>query len=140
MRRIRVFAYLVCLTTAGCGGGSSTSSGGPTRFAGSYDGTVTVAGLGNRPLTITISVDGKIDFDVVGGGIVCSGDIPDDLELDGDAFDATDSGECLVNAFACPTTTIITGAISGNAITGSGQVVVGCPGGFDTFDFVFIAR
>ncbi len=137
------FAIIVlcCLgfTLAGCGG-NSTSSGGPTPFAGTYEGSVSVAGAGSDALTIVIAVNGEITFDVSGGGIVCRGDVPEDLELDGDSFDASDSGECLIDGFPCPTTTVITGAISGGTITGSGQVLVGCPASFQSFDFRFVAR
>lgn len=127
------------VTLTGCGG-NSTSSGGPTPFAGTYDGTVSVAGVGADALTIIIALNGEITFDVSGGGIVCRGDVPEDLELDGDSFDASDSGECLIGGFPCPTTTVITGAISGGTITGSGQVLVGCPASIQPFDFIFVAR
>ncbi len=135
-----VVSVLCCLgfTVTGCGG-NSTSSGGPTPFAGAYDGSVTVAGIGSSALTIVIAVNGDITFDVA-GGIVCAGDVPEGLELDGDSFDASDSGECVVGGFPCPTTTVITGAISGGAITGSGQVLVGCPMSVRPYDFRFVAR
>jgi hypothetical protein len=133
-------SVLCCLGFAvtGCGG-NSTSSGGPTPFAGTYNGSVTVAGIGSSTLTIVIAVNGEITFEVSGGGIVCGGDVPEGLELDGDSFDASDSGECLIGGFPCPTTTVITGAISGGTITGSGQVLVGCPASFQPFDFRFVA-
>ncbi len=140
MHRLRV-AVLCCLglTVAACGGGG-TSSGGPTPHAGTYEGSVSVAGLGSLPLTVIIDAAGNIEFDVAGGGIVCSGDVPEDLRLDGDAFDASGSGECVVGGFPCPTTTQITGAVSGGAITGSGQVLLGCPAATPAFDFSFAAR
>lgn len=133
-------SVLCCLgfIAAGCGG-NSTSGGGPTPLAGTYDGSVRVAGVGSRALTIIVAVNGEIAFDVAGGGIVCPGDVPEDLELDGDSFDASVSGECVINGFPCPTTTVITGAISGGTITGSGQVLVGCPNILQPFDFNFAA-
>lgn len=134
-------SVLCCLAIAlvGCGG-NSTSSGGPTPFAGTYHGSVIVAGAGSDALTIVIAENGEITFDVFGGGIVCRGDVPEDLELDGDSFDASDSGECLIGGFPCPTTTVITGAISGGTVTGSGQVLVGCPVSSQPVDFRFVAR
>ncbi len=136
-----VIAVMVCLggMLAGCGG-NSTDSGGPTPFAGTYEGSVTVVGVGSSALTVIIGLNGGISFDIAGGGIVCSGDVPEDIELDGDSFDASDNSECLIRGFPCPTTTTITGAISGGTVTGSGQVLVGCPNSFQSFDFAFTAR
>ncbi len=141
----RTFKRLVVTVLSCCGAvltacdDTSTSSGGPTPFAGTYEGTINVAGLGTRTLSITVAVDGRIVFDVNGGGIVCNGDVPEGLSLKGDSFDATSNGECLVGGFPCPTITLITGAISGDRVTGSGQVSVGCPLASDTFDFDFVA-
>jgi len=132
---------MACLVSplVGCGG-NTTNSGGPTPFAGIYDGSITVAGLGASSLTISISANGEIILDVPGNGIVCNGDIPNNLALDGDSFDASNSAECLIGGLPCPTTTTITGVISGGAVTGSGQVLVGCPAAFRTFNFSFAAN
>lgn len=132
-----VLAMVIFLYACG-GGGSTSSSSGPTRFAGSYEGTITVDGFVNR-IEITITEDGFVEIDVP-GGILCIGDVPDRIGLDGDSFDATVSDECIVAGFLCPVNTIITGAVVDDTITGSGQVLLGCPNASTSANFSFVAR
>ena len=134
----RIVWLLAFLMLASCSGGSS-SSGGPTAFAGKYDGTITVAGGFVNTISVTITVDGFVVIDVP-GGIVCPGDVPDRIGLDGDSFDITSGEECIVAGFSCPVNTIITGALDSDTVSGSGSVLLGCPNAGGLFNFSFVAR
>lgn len=118
---------LTALLVAGCSGGNTTSSGGPTEFAGIYTGTSTVDGV-SRPLRITITEDGIVSMRST-GGVVCPGDLPETIGLDGRVFSSTTTEQCIVNGFPCPANTSVSGSVQDSTITGSGQVLLGCPGG-----------
>jgi len=118
---------LLLVLTAGCSGGDTTSSGGPTEFAGVYDGTSSVNGF-SSPLRITITPDGFVILESI-GGIVCPGDLPERIGLDGNKFSSTTTEQCVVGGFPCPVNTSVSGSVEGSTITGSGQVLLGCPNG-----------
>ena len=129
---------LTVVLAAGCSGGNTTSSGGPTEFAGVYAGASTVNGV-SRPLRITITEDGIVEMQSV-GGIVCPGDLPESIGLDGRVFSSTTTEQCIVNGFPCPANTSVSGSVQDSTITGSGQVLPGCPSGsVQPVGFTFIA-
>jgi len=118
---------LTLLIATGCSGGDTESSGGPTEFAGIYLGSTSVNGFAS-PLRITITTDGFVQMDAV-GGIVCPGDLPASIGLDGNKFSSTTNEQCIVGGFPCPVNTSVSGSVEGSTITGSGQVLPGCPNG-----------
>jgi len=135
----RALILLTLLITAGCTGGDTVSSGGPTELAGVYLGTTSVNGF-SSPLRITITTDGFVQMDAVGGA-VCPGDLPADIGLDGNKFSSTSNEQCIVGGFICPVNTSVSGSVEGSTITGSGQVLLGCPNGpTQPAVFTFIAR
>lgn len=139
---MRITPYLIatiCFVLVGCGGGDTTSSGGPTEFAGIYNGTATAAGI-TTPIRITITTDGFVIIEAI-GGIVCPGDLPSNIGLDGRNFSSTTNETCIVGGFPCPVNTSISGSVRDGTITGSGQVLLGCPGApTQPVIFTFIAR
>ena len=137
-----VFAFrlipVLLLLTVGCSGGNTTSSGRATEFAGVYLGTSTTSGT-SRPLRITISENGFIVLQSA-GGIVCPGDLPESIGLDGRNFSSTTTEQCIVGGFPCPVNTSVSGSVQDSTITGSGQVLLGCPNGpTQPVGFTFIA-
>jgi hypothetical protein len=129
---------LTLLIAAGCSGGDTTSSGGPTEFAGVYLGTTSANGF-SSPLRITITADGFLQMDAV-AGVVCPGDLPASIGLDGDKFSSTSNEQCIFGGFPCPLNTSVSGSVEGSTITGSGQILVGCPNGpTQPVVFTFIA-
>ena len=133
----RLIVLLLTLT-AGCSGGDTTSSGGATEFAGVYNGTSSVNGV-SSPLRITITLDGFVILESI-GGIVCPGDLPGSIGLDGNKFSSTTTEQCVVGGFPCPVNTSVSGSVEGSTITGSGQVLLGCPNGpTQPIGYTFIA-
>lgn len=129
---------LLLLLTAGCSGGNTTSSGGPTEYAGVYLGTSTTGGV-SSPLRITITENGFVILESI-GGIVCPGDLPESIGLDGRNFSSTTTEQCIVGGFPCPVNTSVSGSVQNTTITGSGQVLPGCPNGpTESVGFTFIA-
>jgi hypothetical protein len=129
---------IVVFLVAGCSGGDTTSSGGPTEFTGVYAGTSTASGV-SRPLRITVTEDGFVVMQSI-GGIVCPGDLPESIGLDGKVFSSTTTEQCIVGGFPCPVNTSVSGSIQESTITGSGQVLIGCPNGStQPVGFTFIA-
>lgn len=124
MNSIRL-CLLTLLIATGCSGGDTTSSGGPTEFAGVYLGTTSVNGF-SSPLRITVTADGFVQMDAL-GGVVCPGDLPASIGLDGNKFSSTSNEQCIVGGFPCPVNTSVSGSVEGSTITGSGQVLLGCP-------------
>lgn len=119
-----MFCVLTLLLPA-CGGGNTTSSSGPTEFAGSYVGTISSGGF-SAPLRITITQDGFVLMRAA-GGVVCPGDLPASIGLDGKNFSSTTSEQCIFGGTTCPVNTSVSGAVSGDTVAGSGQVLLGCP-------------
>lgn len=131
-------AVMWVLMLVGCDGGATTSSGGPSEFAGTYTGTLSAAGAAT-PLTVIISEDGFVAMRAVGGA-VCAGDLPERIGLDGDRFSSTTTEQCVVGGFPCPVNTSVSGSVSGDTVTGSGSVLLGCPNGaVQPIGFTFIA-
>ena len=129
---------IAVLLAAGCSGGNTTSSGGPTEFAGVYAGTSTANGV-SRPLRVTVSEDGFVFMQSI-GGVVCPGDLPESSGLEGRVFSSTTTEQCIVGGFPCPVNTSVSGSIEGSTVTGSGQVLLGCPNGpTQPVGFTFIA-
>jgi len=118
---------LTAILVSGCSGGNTTSSGAATESAGVYTGSSSINGV-SRPLRIVISEDGIVSMQPT-GGFVCPGDVPDGIGLDGSVFSSTTTERCIVNGFPCPANTSISGSVDDSTITGSGQVLLGCPGG-----------
>lgn len=130
--------FAAVLLNAGCGDGT-TSSSGPTEHAGSYIGTVSVGGA-TSPLRITITPGGSVMMQSP-GGVVCAGDLPESIGLDDDVFSSATNEQCLLGGFPCPVNTSVSGSVSDGTITGSGQVLAGCPGApVQPVVFTFIAR
>ena len=137
--RITTCLITVAFVLMSCSGGDTTSSGGPTEFAGVYNGTATAAGV-STPIRITITMDGFVIIEAI-GGIVCAGDLPSSIGLDGRNFSSTTNETCIVGGFPCPVNTSISGSVNDETITGSGQVLLGCPGApTQPIIFTFIAR
>lgn len=118
---------LLLLFVAGCSNGDTSSSGGPTEFAGTYLGTVTANGIESQ-LKVTITMEGFVRMEVV-GGVVCAGDLPTSIGLDGNKFSSTTTEQCIIGGLPCPVNTSVSGSVSGSSLSGSGQVHLGCPNG-----------
>lgn len=125
-----------------CDGSSSSSGGGSAaKLVGVYRGTVSSAGFGrSSSITITVQTNGNVTVSVP-GGLVCSGDLPTKTtDLKTDSFDISTNGQCTVGFQFCPTNVILTGAFfDGNKVSGSGQVMVGCPLNVVTRTFQYLA-
>lgn len=122
---LRGSVILLILAVIACSGGNTTSSGGPTEFAGTYLGTVSTNGVAS-PLRVNVTMDGFVLMDAT-GGIVCPGDLPASIGLDGNKFSSTTTEQCVFGGLPCPVNTSVSGSVSASALTGSGQVLLGCP-------------
>ena len=137
-----VLLILFSCAIIACGGGSSSGSGNAAQLAGIYSGTVTTAGLArSSAIVITVQTNGNVTISIP-AGIVCAGDFPaDTTNLDGNSFDVSNNGACTIGLQICPTNVILTGAFfDGDKVSGSGQVMVGCPLNTITRTFQFIAN
>jgi len=137
-----VISCLVFFFVVSCGGGSASGGNGDAaKLAGIYRGVVTSAGF-NRSSTIIIAVQANGNVTVsVPAGILCNGDFPlASTNLKGDAFDISVNGQCSIGLQICPTNVVLTGAFFDDVkVSGSGQVMVGCPLNVVTRTFQYLA-
>ncbi|MFC1665928.1 hypothetical protein ACFL17_09960 [Pseudomonadota bacterium] len=136
-----VLAILVACLIVSCGGGSSSGSSNAAQLAGVYRGTITSVGLARSSrILITVQSNGNVTVSVP-AGIVCAGDLPTETtNLDGNSFDISGNGACAIGLQICPTNVVLTGAFfDGDKVSGSGQVMVGCPLNVVTRTFRFLA-
>lgn len=130
--------FLGWLALSACGGGSSSSGAsqgqpGPTAFAGTYQGQVTLRAPGvndTTPVTITVAQNGLVDIDTPGDDDGCVEDpTPGTPFLVGDRISFEESGSCFIAGVGtCDIFLEAEVRFSATDAVGDGVFQIACPG------------
>ncbi len=145
MKKIVIILSMLLIIACGGGGGGDVP---PADHVGTYEGTLLMNGVGpggtvsdTLPITVQILGNGELNvaFPDTFTDVTCTGD-DDPVYLNGNSFSGSGSGSCNIpDIGVCSYKATMSGSVSGNTISGSGEYIYNCPDGITTVNLSFTA-